>query len=606
MKKTSAVILALLSFSPSVSSASPLQASSPDDLYLQARVDAPSVNWLIDRIRKILNQTPPETPTVETPITTNQTADKLSGDGFKGSIKIGTLDFPLKDLLKDPSYQSFFSVFSSVFSRDLSLAKLRMKLPVLNYDVKKLVAEPTHFEVKDPILTFEAKAGVSGITVQIPKGISIELILPSEINRKKSQTPPTEQVYLAASIDSPSIDIPESLPPLPLTLGFTATRSKELSFKVNHYDLSDAPRYVQQYQSSFILRAGSDQSPIAVSHIQVNPVIVRLNNMNRSIDFDSFKPIIQAKFNSLIALLLTELGKSMQTSIGPNILKTIFSQAITTRVGVKNESLYTQFGIAFIDQPVKDQLRLQSNGGHCTAAAYEKYKEDCVLHEPELKPVRVISDVDKKRSEQEIIDRLASKQSDVALSVSEHYLNRLLRGTIDAKLWDEVLKENGLQLGPKGAFVVLNQKSQNPELILDLIYSDRVYLKFPLRVQTEILLASKSAPVDVIYPLKSSSQPKKQIIAEIPTLEIKIKDILSTPDEIIHGLPEYEMNSRLIRGLRKKLAKIILNLASDIKGTSVLMLDLPEFRGVGIENSDLKVSEFGRLNLYFKTDPIQH
>jgi hypothetical protein len=356
---------------------------------------------------------------------------------------------------------------------------------------------------------------------------------------------------------------------------------------VNGYDLKEAPRYVNEHQSKFIITAGSNQTPFGIEHIQVTPVVVRMNQHQREINLDTFKPIIQMKFNSLLALVLTELGKSLETKIGPNILNKIFSSKITTQIGIKNEKLHTKFTVAKFNQPIADQIRLNAMGQHCTEAAWTKYQEKCFQNEPVYKPVRTISDQDHLQAEDEVTRTLSDKRYDIAFSVSENYLNRLLKSTVDAKLWEKPLEENELELGDRGAFVVLNQATKHPELFMDVISRDRIYLRFPLRISTEVAFQAAANPS-----LHGKTSPK---------LSIRIKEVLSTPDEIINGIPEYELPSRMIRFARRRIANIILRMATELENSTVLALEIPELTGVGLEQSTLQVSKHGRLNLFFGT-----
>ena len=87
---------------------------------------------------------------------------------------------------------------------------------------------------------------------------------------------------------------------------------------------------------------------------------------------------------------------------------------------------------------------------------------------------------------------------------------------------------------------------------------------------------------------------------DVPFLNISIRKVVSDAYEIMNGIPEFDLPSELIPGLRRKVASMILRMAAEIEGKNAVEMELPVFKGLGLENSWHEPSTFGRLNLYFK------
>ena len=75
---------------------------------------------------------------------------------------------------------------------------------------------------------------------------------------------------------------------------------------------------------------------------------------------------------------------------------------------------------------------------------------------------------------------------------------------------------------------------------------------------------------------------------------------MPTPNEIINGIPQYDLPSHLIFGLKKKVARMILEMSSKIEGQTAIDLDIPVLKNIDLEKSWHEASPFGRLNLFFK------
>ncbi len=539
--------------------------AAKDDLILQTRIDPLSTSWLIDKTRVILNNT--------------DIGDFLTDETTLDSDPYLTMD----DLSSDPVFINVQNMISSVFHVDARSAVLRIRIPKIYYSVHSLHAKPKKLNVDDPILNLDATAQIQGVDIGLNDGIQIDFMITNPKTKAMES-------YLTAFLDPATVQVPESLEPAEFDVSLEAVRDTAFHFNLKSFNLDSLPVYVANHLNDIITTDNKSHGPITSNQIRVNPVTIRLSSLSRSVEFEPFKPLIQKRMKNILGTIITQVGSALKTTIGPKILKTVFSKSLPTGLSINTDALYTRFDTALFSQPNRDQLSLGIAGTLCTLDLYAKYRDDCVNHVPAQPPVRILSDIDQQTARDELESKLAQAQADVVTSVSEEYLNRLLKTTIDAKLWDAMMQEDHLKLGPKGAFIILNKSNQAPELFIDVIYEGNKGI-------TGILI-NPNHPIR--FPLRISTKLGFQIEKGSPKILITTEKVLSTPEEIIRGIPEYDLPSHLVFGLKKKIASLILKMAKPLEGKNAIEMALPIFKGLGLEKTWYETSAYGRLNLYFK------
>ncbi len=552
-------ILTVLAISCSVEA-----LAAPDDVLLQTRISRTSMEWLIEKTLLILN---------------NAEID----DGLTGVTTIEDEILTLDEISTDPAVEKVRTLVTSVFRVDAAKAVLRIRIPKLSYKVHSLRASAKRLDVTDPVMNIDAAARIQGVDIGLPEGVQVDLMVPDSktgvLNR-----------FLSATLAPSQVKVPSTLEPAEFEVSLQAIRDDNLSFKLTGYKLDTLPPYVERHVNEIETSELTTGGPITADQIAVQPVYVRVNQLSRTIDFSVFKPLIQKKMKGILTTIILEVGKSLKTSIGPSILKSIFKESLPSTLAISSEPFYTSFKVRSFSQPKRDQFQLGVAGGLCTLEMYRRFGVNCVNETPIPDPVRVIAPDVRRLAIEEISSVLASGKADVATSVSEEFLNRLIKTAIASKLWDEMLAEDHLKLAEKGAFVILDQKGPAPELYLDLHYSgkggfegifinSRRPIRFPLRIATK-----------VSFPLENG----------IPKLVITTEKVLSDADEIIRGIPQYGLPSKLVCGLRKKIARMILRMSKKLEGRNMMELPLPIFKGIGLEKTWMESSEHGRMNIYFK------
>jgi len=535
------------------------------DLLLQTRIEERTLSALVDKTRILLNNA--------------EIGDHMTGElEYKDDIT-----FTLAELASGAEINKFKTMFSNVFRMDLNNAVLRIRIPKIGYQIDKLTAKPITMNVQDPILDLNVIAYINGLTTSLNAGLDMDIMIPNP----KTKQP---ESYLTAHLTPTTITIPKSIDPITFGLEFETKRDQEFTFNLKNTELSEISSFVDNHMRDLII-VDNNNNAISANSITVNPVTVRLSNLSRTFEFDSFKPLLQRNLDKIITSIISKLGRSLQSKIGPKILANVFSSKTRSDLIVTNDHLYTRFLTSNFSQPTKDQLYLGVTGELCTAESYQQYHEQCNQHGNFPAPVRSISEGDRENAKSEITENLARGQSDLILSLSEEYLNRLLFTTIQANLWNESLEKQGLALGPKGAFLIFNKRSAAPELFLDVLYigdgkgvkkllvNENKPLRFPMRISTKLEFVNQDG---------------------LPHMILKTDKVLSDMNEIINGIPEYDLSSHLIRGFKKKIAKMILDMSSEINNQVAVDLELGILKNIDLEKTWNEASPFGRLNLFFK------
>ncbi len=564
-------VLSLLSLTVALSSAH----AANDDMILQTRVDQPSMSWLVEKTRVLLSN--------------NQI-----GDGTTGTSMMDDITVPLTNLLPAPGKGNTLPKFDlgtisnellDLWKLDVRSASLRVRVPSISYAVGKISLKPSKLSVEDPTLDLNTDVSVDSLNISLNQGIQVDVMFVNPANNQLES-------YFTASLDPTSFVLPKGAPELGFNVDFTAKHDETFSFQMKDSDFTSVTKFFTSNQSAIQILAMQTQKPLSADQIKVNPVIVKLNaNLSRSISFDSFKPIVQAEIPDLTKQIFTVVAAQIQRGLGKQLLQHVFSITAPDKLSVNADGVYAGFNTAIFTQPEATQLSLGLQGDFCTSSLFQSFGTGCVAKMPAFTPAHSLSAEENKMAKDEVTAKLASGKQDVAFSVSEEYLNRLLKTILDANVFGDQLKNNNLAFGPKGIFIVLDQDLGKIKVYLDLEYSGAKGIQH--------LLISEKHPIH--FPLAFEGKISVTAKADgTPTLVIKTGKIVSSPEEIIHGVPELGLDSKLLPVLKKKVAGLILKLAGGFENYDLPTLDLPLFTGVGLEKSTIEASQHGRLHIYFK------
>lgn len=178
---------------------------------------------------------------------------------------------------------------------------------------------------------------------------------------------------------------------------------------------------------------------------------------------------------------------------------------------------------------------------------------------------------------------LIEEKTNIAISVSENYLNQLVDATIRAGLWEEALKGNDFVLGPEKAFILAEENSENFSLYLDIIYK----LSGVQRV-----MVGRS---ELRFPVKLKIALNIETIQDIPHFTIAVKKIATDWKLIFEGAPAYGLptNVNTVR-FRSKVFNEIMSEVNEMDKKTLIDFELPELKGTYLDQVKLYSDGLGR------------
>jgi hypothetical protein len=177
----------------------------------------------------------------------------------------------------------------------------------------------------------------------------------------------------------------------------------------------------------------------------------------------------------------------------------------------------------------------------------------------------------------------------LGLSVSEHYLNQLIQSTMQAGLWEKDLEKRNFLMGPETAFVIGEEKGDTFALYIDVVHK----LKGLDRLLTGLS--------EIRFPIKFQIGLNIVDINGVPVLKIKVKKVVTDEEMIINGIKKYDLESTVpnVR-FRRKIINAILKEVNKLKDSTLVNLQLREFKGTYLEELEFYSDGLGRANATLK------
>lgn len=190
-----------------------------------------------------------------------------------------------------------------------------------------------------------------------------------------------------------------------------------------------------------------------------------------------------------------------------------------------------------------------------------------------------------QRSLREINRGLIENKTNMAVSVSEHYLNQIVDATIKAGLWEESFKGRDFVMGPEKSFILAEEKGELLSMYIDIVYKlkgaqrilvGRSELRFPIR----FMIALNIVEVD-----------------GIPHFVIKV-DKVATEDKLLlegaeaYGLPTTVNNVRF----KNKVLKAIHADVDTFLNQTLIDVEMKELKGKYLDELEFRSDGNGRAN----------
>lgn len=188
-----------------------------------------------------------------------------------------------------------------------------------------------------------------------------------------------------------------------------------------------------------------------------------------------------------------------------------------------------------------------------------------------------------QRSLREMNRSLIEKSTNLSLSVSEKFLNKMVESTVKMGLWDGPLSEKDLVLGPEKAFVLAEEKGDLFSLYMDVIHT--------LSPAQRILVGRSQ----IRFPIKFMIALNVEEVEGIPHFFIKVKKVATDSELLLKGLPQYSLPTGLnnIR-FKNKVLKTILTDVGSFEGRTLLDFKLDGLKGTYLHELKFKSDGWGR------------
>jgi hypothetical protein len=208
----------------------------------------------------------------------------------------------------------------------------------------------------------------------------------------------------------------------------------------------------------------------------------------------------------------------------------------------------------------------------------------CRDHQLKTDPRRPIDPDLYRRSLRELNRTIIERKANIAVSVSEQFLNELIDATIKNGLWDNILNGKDFKLGPERSFILAEEKGELFSLYLDIIYklngSDRILVgRSELRFPVKLMIALKVVEIQ-----------------DIPHFEITVKKVATDDKLLLSGVPSLNLPTTVtnVPRFKKKVVNSILAEVKVFEGQTLVDVEVRELIGTYFHRLELYSDGLGR------------
>jgi hypothetical protein len=313
-----------------------------------------------------------------------------------------------------------------------------------------------------------------------------------------------------------------------------------------------------------------------VEDISIPDVSVRVGNREVKLDKEKIKKFVASREDELkiaiINMLETRVGDKFS-----NIIKDTPQEIFLPRGYEVKGDITPVFRIKSMDASTTTRILEAKVDGHFCAGS------PCLGNRVTAKERRQIEIGTFSESMREIDLLFNQKRANVAVSISEHYINQLVTAAVQTGLLE--LGSKDFSLGSEKAFILAEVKGEGFNLYLDIIY------KLSGRQRVLVGRSELHFPVRLSIGLKIISQDG------FPHLQIKILGVKTDRELLLKGLPQYGLktNVNTVRFQNKVIEGIMVDVAL-FDQKVFLDLELKEFKDTYLEELDFFSDGLGRAN----------
>jgi hypothetical protein len=199
---------------------------------------------------------------------------------------------------------------------------------------------------------------------------------------------------------------------------------------------------------------------------------------------------------------------------------------------------------------------------------------------------RKVENASFQRSMRELNRGLIEKKTNMAVSVSEHYLNQIVDATIKAGLWEASFKGRDFVMGPEKSFILAEEKGELLSMYIDIIYK----LKGAQRI-----LVGRS---EIRFPIKFMIAINIDEVDTIPHFSIKVVKVATDDKLILEGASAYGLPTTVntVPRFRNKVLKAIHDEVDTFNGQTLIDIGMKELKGTYLDELEFRSDGNGRAN----------
>lgn len=488
---------------------------------------------------------------------------------FTSEVNVSKSTNDVKSLLNSLSY---------VMNVDVSRVQFRTKIENISYSIQDISSDIKLLKsasiTSSSALNAKVKMSFENGGVKAKKvTISVDVFKPNS----------SETIQLFdVTIVNPELKIHANQPKsFVASTDYVIYVENQIKMKLNNIDFSEITKS---------LNKNPDQAVLSTLEFETLPDIsISAGNSTINIDPEKIKKFIIQNQLTIKNSFLTYFTDALASGVGEKGLKSILEDPYERAFSIHSNAFTNIIRFDHIIGNIPaNELVFHFTGNFCSNEDFTSLGKTCVKNDIPLAPVRVLNENNFELSKKYVETALANDEYDFTLSASENFINRLINKTIDIGSWNESLDKFNIKLGPKKAFVVLDQTGRNGKMIIDIVY--------PLSKFTKFILGIPYVRVPLIFEgnirIKNELNDKG---IETPYFVITAENHAVTKDLLLNGLPEFGIESNLKDArFKKRIAKMILKNLSTVNQLEAIKIDMPFFNGMNLHQAEFESDGQGR------------
>ncbi len=466
-----------------------------------------------------------------------------------------------------PETRELLSELGKMLEMDILNAKTQVTIHGLRYNIRGFKTELSATENKVEGLSIGSDFSASKIMVTADK-VTLALIMPGKNALPVINIEVTKPLLMAAEDK--------------LINFFAKIQIKNNKDAFNLFleeaDFSRMAEGLIQRQDAVVLDFES---------IIVPKVSIKIGNKEIKFDPKKIEALINSKKAGIKGLLVAEVSSLLINGTGEDLLKSLDKVVIPKNHWIDSDSIFSQLKIdSFENEENGHIVEVKMSGDFCPHDLYLAQGERC-LDNKITRPIKSrITQENHKDSLDTMRNAIHDGEANIIVSISEDYVNKALIATYDAGLWNSLLKDAGLMMGPNKVFIRMDERDSNTgTLYMDMLYT-------PKKIERMAIGAKQ-----VRFPLVIKVGLKIRQENKVPIFVINMAGVDTSDETLLNGKPEIGVvsNIHMLR-MKKKILAALRKETESLANKDILELRYPELRGLDLDKVDFVSDGTGRMN----------